>query len=79
MAKDQGLAKEEKSPGRLLLPSIIFSTFATYPSAVVTSIFLIEIGLTFGYPVGVMGQIRTSSYIVARAIATSKWLLPPMR
>ncbi len=65
MDKDQGFTEEKTSPGRFILPSLITSAYATYPSGILTSILLIDIGLTFGYPIGVMTQIRTLSSIVA--------------
>lgn len=52
------------SVGRLFLPSLVVSRFATTPPGIVLSFLLIEIGLTFGVPVGVAGQVGT-----ARAIA----------
>jgi MFS family permease len=59
------LIRPENSAGKFVLPSLVFSIFATYPSSVVTSLLLIEIGLSFGYPVGVMAQMRTLSFGVA--------------
>ena len=56
---------EKYSPSRLVLPSLVISNFATMPPTIVTGLLLIDIGLTFGCPVGVMGQIGTASYIMA--------------
>ena len=51
---------EGKDPvGRLFLPSLIISRFATQPVSVILSLLLIEIGQSFGLPVGVTGQIST--------------------
>jgi len=59
------------SHGRLILPSLIFSFFATYPASVVTSLLLIEMGLTFDRPIGVMAQMKTISSIVALLSASA--------
>lgn len=61
--------REESSSRRLLLPSLVISSFATQPPLIITGLLLIDIGLTFGYPVGVAGQIRTVSSIVSVIIA----------
>lgn len=62
-------AGEKARTGRLLLPSLVISSFATQPPLLITGLLLIDIGLTFGYPVGVVGQIRTVSSIVSMIIA----------
>jgi len=60
----------EKHPsGRLIVPSLFFSRIATRPSGILTGFILIDIGLTFGCPVGVMGLILTASSIVAMITA----------
>jgi len=56
---------EKRSPGKLVLPSLIFSGFAIQPPGILTGLLLIDIGATFGCSVGVIGQIRTVSSIVA--------------
>ena len=50
--------------GRWVLPSLILSLFATYPNSVVSILLLVEIGLTFDQPVGVMAQMRTLGSVV---------------
>ena len=50
---------EKGSMGRLFLPSLALSRFATQPTYVVLSLLLIEIGTTFRLPVGVTGQLGT--------------------
>jgi len=57
------------STGRLVLPALFTSTVASYPTAIVVTVLLTEIGATFGTPVGVMGQIRTVSSTVSLIIA----------
>lgn len=59
------LSEETDSVGRLFLPSLVLTRFATQPTGVVLSLLLIEIGLTFGLPVGVTGQIGTVRSITA--------------
>jgi predicted MFS family arabinose efflux permease len=54
---------EKDSVGRLFLPSLVLSRFATTPPSIVLSFLLIEIGLTFGLPVGVTGQVGTARSI----------------
>ena len=49
---------------RWVLPSLLISTFATYPNSVISTLLLLEIGLSFNQPVGVMAQIRTLSSVV---------------
>lgn len=53
------------APGKLALLALILSRSATQPHLAVTGLLLIEIGLTFGTPVGVTGQIRTASSVIA--------------
>ena len=55
---------EKRSHGRLILPSLSISHFALGSPGILTGLLLIDIGLTFGCPVGIMGQIRTASSIV---------------
>ena len=50
---------------RLVIPALILSRGATQPPVAVTGLLLIDIGLTFGHPVGVIGQIRTLSSVIA--------------
>jgi DHA1 family inner membrane transport protein len=56
---------EKRSPGKLVLPSLFFSRFATQPAGLVSSLLLVDIGLTFGSSVGVTGQIRTAFYVAS--------------
>jgi len=58
-------SQERASPGKLVLPSLVISRFAIAGPEILTGLLLIDIGLTFGYSVGVMGQIRTICSIVA--------------
>jgi len=64
MGDDSPLSKR-RSLGRLFLPSLAFSYFATGPIGVLTGLLLIDISLTFGCDVGVMGQINTVYYLAA--------------
>lgn len=55
----------KRSSGRLFLPSLAFSYFATGPMGVLTGLLLIDIAFTFEVSVGAMGQINTVYYVVA--------------
>lgn len=59
----------KKSAGKLIVPSLFFSQLATRPSGILTGFILIDVGLTFGCTVGVMGQIITVSSIIAMITA----------
>lgn len=62
---DHSPLTEKHSSGRLVLPSLVASYFATSPPGILTGLLLIDIGLTFKVSVGVIGQINTLSSIVA--------------
>jgi len=55
--------------GRLVTPAVVFARAATMPMADITSYLLIEIGLSFQQPVGVISQIRTIQAIIAVVFA----------
>lgn len=59
-----GTSTEKSSPGGLILPSLIVSGFAIAPPSIITGLLLIDIGQTFGSPVGVTGQLQTLYFIV---------------
>jgi DHA1 family purine base/nucleoside efflux pump-like MFS transporter len=69
MDDNSGHAEKKESLGRLFLPSLALSYFATGPLGVVVSLFLIDIGETFGVSEGIMGQINTLYSIVAVVFA----------
>jgi len=69
MNEKAAFTEEKFSPGKLVLPALVFSGFAIQPPGILTGLLLIDIGVTFGCSVGVMGQIRTVSSIVAVAFA----------
>lgn len=48
---------------KLILPSLFLSRFATQPHGLIAGLLLIDIGNTFGCPLGVAGQIQTFSFI----------------
>ncbi len=62
-------AKTDENPGRMVLPSLVLSRFATVPPGVLTGLLLIDIGESFGQAVGVAGQIRTAANLVGVASA----------
>jgi hypothetical protein len=55
---DSCVVGEEVSSGRLVIPSLILSTFATYTVPIVSKLILVEVGLAFRSPVGVMTSSR---------------------
>ncbi len=58
-----------RSTNRLLLAALFFTGFATAAQAIISSLLLIEIGETFGYPVGVAGQVTTAASSVGIVFA----------
>jgi predicted MFS family arabinose efflux permease len=62
-------SEEEHPQGRLVIPSLTFSRLNMTPPRNVAGLLLIEIGLTFGCSVGVMGQMRTLSSAMALIFA----------
>jgi predicted MFS family arabinose efflux permease len=63
------LTGEKRSSGRFTLTSLVFARGITAPPLVITGLLLIDIGNTFGVPVGVSGQIRTASFIVGIVVS----------
>ena len=61
--------EEKRSPGKLVQPSLVLSRFAVQPHGLLIGLLLVDIGLTFGVPVGVAGQIRTVSYVASVVFA----------
>lgn len=58
-------ARTDENPGRMVLPSLVLSRFATMPPGILTGLLLIDISEHFGQSVGVVGQIRTAASIVS--------------
>jgi len=69
MSKPSRLIEETRAPKRHLLPSLVISRFAISPPAILTAYLLIDIGHTFGTPVGVTGQIRTGASLIGAITA----------
>lgn len=64
------LSSDKEHPrGRLVIPSLTFSRLNMTPPRNVAGLLLIDIGLTFGCSVGVMGQMRTISAAMALVFA----------
>ena len=57
--------RERKQITNLFLPSLVTSSFSTQPPGLIIGLLLIDIGLTFGYPVGITGQMQTISSILS--------------
>ncbi len=60
---------KKHSYGRLVIPSLVLSRLNMTPPRNVAGFLLIDIGITFGYTVGVMGQIRTLASAMALIFA----------
>ena len=60
---------EVGSPGRLVLPALMLSRFLTNVPSLLISLLLVEIAATFGQPVGVAAQVRTSASLVSVVVA----------
>jgi len=52
---------EKSKKGKFLLPSLAIARFAVSPPSIASGLLLIDIAATFGQPVGIMGQMRTTS------------------
>jgi len=65
MSEKSVSTEENRAPGKLVQPSLVLSRFATNVHGILIGLLLVDIGLTFGVPVGVAGQIRTVSYVVS--------------
>ena len=61
--------KEQSSAGRLIISSLALSRITTRTGGILMGLFLVDIGLTFGASVGVIGQIPTLSSVVAMVFA----------
>ena len=55
---------DQKQPRGLFVPSLIISACAIQPSAILVSLLLIDLGISFNQPVGIMGQIQTAASIL---------------
>jgi hypothetical protein len=60
---------ERSYPGKLVLPSLAIAGAPMEPPGILTNLLLIEIGLTFGCPIGLAGQIKTTSSTVGIIMA----------
>ena len=65
MDEESSQTEETRSVGWLFLPSIVLSRLATTTPSIIMTLLLIEIGLTFGLPVGVTGQLSTAGSIAS--------------
>lgn len=52
---------ESGSYPRLVLPSLVLSRFIIQSPSIVLGLLMIDIGVSFGLPVGIMGQISTAA------------------
>jgi DHA1 family inner membrane transport protein len=63
--------RNNNSSTKIIIISLTFSSFATYPNSVVSSLLLVDIARTFNQSLGVMAQIRTISSVVGFIAALS--------
>jgi predicted MFS family arabinose efflux permease len=61
--------------GRLLLPALTIARFAVTPPIIASGLLLVDIAATFGQPVGVMGQMRTTSSTLSMIMALAMTVL----
>ena len=54
-----------KDGSRIVTASLVLSVFPAMTPSLLTGLLLVDIGESFGYTVGVMGQIQTASFVVA--------------
>jgi predicted MFS family arabinose efflux permease len=59
----------ERSSNRLLMAALFITGFATHARLIISSLLLIEIGETFGQPVGLAGQITSAASLVQLGFA----------
>jgi len=57
--------ENSQKPGKLFLPSLVFSRFALQPPLLIASLLLVDISRSFNQPVGITGQIRTIAALIA--------------
>ena len=60
MVEDPNVGVEYESYPRLIVPSMVLSRFVIQSPQVLFGLLLIDIGVSFGLPVGIMGQIMTA-------------------
>jgi predicted MFS family arabinose efflux permease len=65
MAEESKASVEAGTRRWLIVPSLTFTSFVTGTPGILTGLLLIDISMTFGVPVGIMGQVHTASSIVA--------------
>ena len=65
MEKESKESLEAGTRRWLIVSSLTFTSFVTGTPGILTGLLLIDIGMTFSVPVGIMGQVNTASSIVA--------------
>ena len=59
--EDNSAFSEKSTKGKFLLPALAIASFAVTPPYIASGLLLVDIAATFGQPVGVMGQMETTS------------------
>ena len=65
MSEEPKTIEEKSNIGRLFIPSLSLSRYSTTPRGVILTLLLIEIGRSFGVPVGIAGQVGTATSVAA--------------
>lgn len=75
MSEDLLIHKDRDPPKKLLILTLIASYFAVLTPLTLTRLFLVDIGDTFGQPVGITGQITTVASLVTviSAVLVGAW------
>lgn len=73
---EPGAAKlRASSPRALFLPALVFSGIANGSPGVATGLLLVDIGLTFGSPVGVTGRLMSAASLITVIVALAMGVL----
>jgi predicted MFS family arabinose efflux permease len=72
---DNSSFSKESTKGKFLLPALVLARFAFTPPNLASGLLLVDIAATFGQPVGVMGQMRTTSSTLAMIAALAMAVL----
>ncbi len=65
MNKTQHSTEDLVTPSSGLLPALLIARFAMRPPSLLTSLLLIDIGMTFSVDVGVSAQMNTVAALIA--------------
>ena len=75
MSEDQPSYNETSIESRLFVPALALARYAPRGATLVVGLFMVEIGRTFGAPVGITSQLNTAFSFVATLTALSMGVL----